>query len=355
MKRVGIIGANGQVGTEVCLFLREIDEIEVVPICRTEVGAVFLRRCGFEPRLGSIGQAEEARELLAGCDLVADFSLPRGSSTEVRRAVGEVVSNAVKQAPQDAPFVYMSSVTAFGIPNFQSPLKHYRLSGSQYGANKRFGEGLARRTCAQAGRPAYVLRAGVVHGEIQAVSQHIERSLRRTAGLTTYIPDSESYTVFAYSLAEALSMILRGRESPGTYTLISNPAWSWKDLHEYYMAKTQLASPIFLLPPESQDRVRGIRQRTMSLAWRLVASQRDVIRSYAPIMLPSQEPRLRARYRSQEAASEIGQRERLCQYRPYGNQHSVFPGPRLASLSDSRITMEEPARRVRAVLQGVLG
>ena len=41
MTTIGVIGANGQVGAEVCLFLSEMEGIEVVPICRTEaeVGA----------------------------------------------------------------------------------------------------------------------------------------------------------------------------------------------------------------------------------------------------------------------------------------------------------------------------
>ena len=46
MKKIGIIGANGQVGTEVCIHLSEIDNFEVIPICRSNSSTAFLRKIG---------------------------------------------------------------------------------------------------------------------------------------------------------------------------------------------------------------------------------------------------------------------------------------------------------------------
>ena len=56
MITIGIIGANGQVGTEVCLFLSQMDDIRVVPICRTDRAVSYLERYGLNPRKLSLIQ-----------------------------------------------------------------------------------------------------------------------------------------------------------------------------------------------------------------------------------------------------------------------------------------------------------
>jgi hypothetical protein len=228
-------------------------------------------------------------------------------------------------------------------------LKHYRLSRNQYGASKRYAERLVRKACKRTGRNAFVLRVGVVHGELQAVSRQTLEGVRRTAGLTTFVPDGPSFTVFAFSIAEALAMIARGREQPGTYTMLSNPLWSWKDIHEHYLERAGLTTPIMLLPPDPEEK-SGVKQMVASTAWRLLSGQKDIIGSYLATRFPSLEQRIRARYHRMMAANELASGGRQGQYRPYGNNHSDFPGKRLQSLSDSRLTMDAPAREVRAFL-----
>src|SRR5437867_4211094 len=99
MHTIAILGANGQVGSEVCLFLSLMSDIRVVPICRTRLASVFLRRCGLECRHGSLNNSDEARRLLEGADLVADFSLPRGLPSEVNAASQAIIGTAIAQAP----------------------------------------------------------------------------------------------------------------------------------------------------------------------------------------------------------------------------------------------------------------
>jgi len=43
--KLAVVGANGKVGTELCFLLK--DEIEVVPIVRNRLGAIFLNHNGF--------------------------------------------------------------------------------------------------------------------------------------------------------------------------------------------------------------------------------------------------------------------------------------------------------------------
>jgi hypothetical protein len=172
--------------------------VEPVPICRNPVGASFLRRCGLDVRLGATSSEKSSRELLEDLDLVADFSLPAGSSSHVRSQIGQTIGNAVRFAPAEIPFVYLSSILAFGNPDFHSPLRSYRVSGSAYGSTKRYAERYARKLSTRHNRPAYLFRVGVVHGELQAGTRQALKDLKASAGLTAYVPDCESYTVFAY-------------------------------------------------------------------------------------------------------------------------------------------------------------
>lgn len=354
-KRIAIIGANGQVGSEVCLLLSMMDGIEVVPVCRTEIGSAFLRRCGLNVRHGRASDAVAMRTILEGCDMVADFSLPTGSASEVRAAMREVIPSLTAAAPSRVPYVYLSSVTAFGVPDFHQELKSYWFSRNMYGACKRFGERLVFRSTRANRRPGYVLRVGVVHGELQAVTRKTLETVRTAGHRLASIPDAESYTVFAFSIAEALVNIANGQEKPGLYTMLSNPGWRWRDLHEWYCGRAGVAPRIELLPPDPRGSAwRRVAMGVLAPVQRLVFASKDVIASYVTAAAPAIENQFRAVYHSRNAAREIATGTRQNQYRPYGNNHSVFPGRRLASLSDSRITMEPYARKVREVLKRVL-
>ncbi|MEZ5403269.1 MAG: NAD(P)-dependent oxidoreductase [Bryobacteraceae bacterium] len=354
MKKIGILGANGQVGTEVCLLLRLMGEFEPVPICRSEVGSAFLRRCGFDPRLGCVDRdQDEARRLLSGLDIVADFSLPAGAASGVRKAMHAVITNLAKSAPGGVPMIYLSSITAFGVPDFHSPLREYMFSRNNYGASKRYAEGLARKAGRANGRKTYILRVGVVHGELQAVSRKTLREVLLAGDSAVHVPDCESFTVFAYSIAEAIAGIARGAEEPGRYTMLSNPGWSWRDVHEWYAKKAGTSPRIVPIGP---DRPASLAARAVEcVLGPLKKASKDVIAGYVGGPFPVLENALRGAYHRGGASTEIPAGLRQRQNRPYGNNHSVFPGRRPASISDSRKTMRPYAEQLQNILVGLQG
>jgi dTDP-4-dehydrorhamnose reductase len=345
MKRIGIVGANGQVGSEVCLLLRMMEDVEPVPICRSEIASAFLRRCGFECRHGDVSVPADARRVLADLDVVADFSLPSGPSAGVRAAMRSIIPNIAKHAPRGIPMIYLSSITAFGIPDFHSPLREYVFSRNNYGACKRYAERLVR----QANRDTYTLRAGVVHGELQAVTRKMVHDIRLAGDVPVYVPDCESYTVFAFSVAEAMAGIAQGKERPGCYTLVSNPGWRWIDLHGWYARRAGVEPHIVPIGPDEAGG-GATRVGALSRAQRVV---KDLVAGYLGAAFPAVENHLRGVYHRRGAAAEIAAGMQTRQYRPYGNNHTVFPGRRLACLSDSRQTMTPYAAELRNVLRDV--
>ncbi len=352
MKRVAIIGANGQVGAEVCLLLRDRGDIEPVPVCRTDAGAAFLRHQGVACRTGTAADPDQAGKLLEGCDAVADFTLPTGSASEVREQMRALIPAAVAASPAGAPYVYLSSITALGFRDFQSPLGWHSISRNAYGSSKRYAERLVRAACKKTARPAHILRVGVVHGELQAVTREMTRRLRANADRLAAVPDCPSYTVFAFEIAAALAAIAQGKVSPETYTLLSNPGWSWAEVHEYLTARAGIAKPRYrLIASDARPNAVGRAARTAAAPFRrLLWKQKDLVQGYLSASLPRVEQRLRATYHCRNAESEIRAGELANEYRPYGNNHSAPPGRRIDALPDSRTAMAGAARRLRARL-----
>ena len=69
MKKIGVIGANGQVGTEVCIYLSEMENFEIVPVCRSDSSTAFLRKLGLNCKVGNMEDPEQAKEILKDIDM----------------------------------------------------------------------------------------------------------------------------------------------------------------------------------------------------------------------------------------------------------------------------------------------
>jgi dTDP-4-dehydrorhamnose reductase len=352
-KKIGIIGANGQLGSEVCLLLDQMEGVTPIPICRNQVGASFLRRCGFDVRLGTTDSEANSRKLLEGLDLIADFSLPAGSSSYVRSQIKQNVTQISHFAPEGIPFVYLSSILAFGNPDFHSNLRNYVFARNAYGSTKRYAEHLVKKLGAKHRRPTYIFRVGVVHGELQAATRQALKDLKNSAHLTAHIPDCESYTVFAFTIAEALVSAARQVDSPGMYTLISNPGWTWKDLHQYFCERAGIDQPYVVFQPH-KVRSDGWLKRLRRAAFAALRNHKEFLNGYIGAMFPKIEQQMRATYHSRNALAEINRGIAESQYMPYLSNFSRYPGARLSGISDSRVTMYEPVRELQRAMESVV-
>ncbi|MFH1702698.1 MAG: NAD(P)-dependent oxidoreductase [Nitrospirota bacterium] len=348
---IAIIGANGQVGREVCLFL-SVMGVKVVPISRTELGGIFLERCGLPCRYGAIGNSEDAKRLLEGCDLVADFSHPHGLPAEVRPAVKSNIENALRWAPAESPYVYISTISAFGMLHSESKIKNYRLSHTMYAADKRYLERLA--LSGQGQRAVYVLRLGQVHGDLQRVSQEF---MEEAAFGKVYFPfsvNTASYTVFCFTIAEALMNITLGKERPGRYTLVSTPPWTWGEVYAYWARQND--SKLELVTNENQELQQSGFRLLLNLGRFLLTpvirfgiAHRELFMNYLLIRFPKMQDRMQAEYLRHKAAAEIaqGRREEGVRRKFWVGE---VPGERLTSLSDSRLTMESATQAIRTIV-----
>jgi hypothetical protein len=162
-------------------------------------------------------------------------------------------------------------------------------------------------------------------------------------------PDTPSYTIFCHTIAEAIVNVGAGKDDPGVYTLISDPAWSWKEVLEYY-APPGRNLKITLRPAQQAVWWMRVANGLKSATFRLGYRYQGTIRANVLHRLPRLELKIRGKFYRHKARQQIRELQEQFIYRPPLVHKGVFPGKRLASCSDSRVTMTEKTAEARKML-----
>jgi nucleoside-diphosphate-sugar epimerase len=232
MTRVAVLGANGQVGAELCLLLSQLGSIELVPICRNRTGSAFLRWSGIRCRHGRPASNEDAAFLLADCDVIVNSALASGSPAEVRRAEDAIVRNAFRYSRPDATVIHFSTQSVYGDAR---PGKQVRWR-SLYGRAKLATERGVRHESKRSGKPAYLLRLGHVGGALQEISLNVRQQIREGRVVLPEV-DVASNMVHTVTIADAVLAIIKGTVDPGCYDLMNVPQWTWRQVYEFEAAR----------------------------------------------------------------------------------------------------------------------
>lgn len=356
-KHVIILGASGQVGTEVCLYLEQYPDLAVTAVARSAVSAAVLKRLGLTVRIGQLDGSDADRSLLEGADLVVDFSV---FSSENRASLinfyGKQNDRIFAATKAGCGFVFISSINAFGMSEQNNRAQYYCLPRSLYALTKRWGERYALRQARARSRQAFVFRLGHVHGFLQSVSAETQRLLDGTFQRFCY-PDTPSYTVFCFSIAEAIALAASGKLPMQRYTLISAPAWSWEEVLQFYQREPQSVQ-VVLEAPNSQPWHQLCLGAAKSALVKLVTKNRDL----AVVWLnkfPKLYRRAQAKHYLNSAKLQLASADERATYRAQGIHIGSIPGPWVPGLSDSRISMAAAriavANRIREKLGHVLG
>jgi len=239
MKRVAILGANGQVGSEISLRLRNVEGIEVVPIARNVSGSAFLRLNGMECRHGRVSDPEAARSLIDDCDVVVNFALSNTGIPRIDRETNrQIVRSVVASAKPGAPIIFASTIMVY------APAMKFWFPDS-YGMEKLIAEKIFRRLCRASHHPAFVFRLGHVMGELQNITRKIRSQIRNGRVALPHQGLRASNTVFTATVVEVITQIAKAAATPGTYDLMTVPQWTWVEVYKYYAA--QLGLPLQLV------------------------------------------------------------------------------------------------------------
>lgn len=229
--RIALVGANGKVGSEVAVILKQAGA-EPIPIVRGAMGAAFLRSMGVPVRRGSVADPDQAAAAMAGADLIAILAYAPGIGPAVRNAHDRLLAGVFDHAPAGVPVVFFSTLAVyrgFGPPG------HER---GAYGREKLRNEKVAMALARRSGRPATVFRLGHVCGEYQPITEIMRRQIR-SGSISIPDPERHANCVHTATIADALLGAAEGRIAQrAVYDLVNAPTWSWCDVLEYEAKRT---------------------------------------------------------------------------------------------------------------------
>ncbi len=232
MKKVVIVGANGQVASEVVMLLHGHPGVDLVSISRTRNGSAFLRSRGIPVFHGAITKAETARAAFAGADLIANFALATGLGRAAVEANHAIIDATIDHSAPDARIVFFSTLAVHG--NFDVRGRRYR---NAYGDLKLRNEVHFERAIRRARREGLILRLGHVCGDEQNISHHIRSEIERGV-VVLQDPEKSSNTTHVYAIVEALLAVLEARApSTGRFDCINAPTWSWRKVYQFEASK----------------------------------------------------------------------------------------------------------------------
>lgn len=239
MTRIAIVGANGQVGAELCLRLREAEGIEIVPVVRNASGSAFLRLNGMLCRHGRIVDPADARSLIGDCDVVVNLVVSTTAIPRVDRDVNRgVVRGILTGAKPGAIIVFASTIMVY------APAMKVWFPDT-YGLEKLIAEKMLSWSCRKSNHPLFVFRFGHVLGDLQNITRKICGEIRDGNVALPHQGRIASNSVFTATIAEAIVQAARGSISAGTYDVITSPQWTWLEVYEYYAS--QLGTPLHLV------------------------------------------------------------------------------------------------------------
>lgn len=231
MTRIAVLGANGQVGAELCLLLSQQRDIEVVPICRNKLGSAYLRYRGLSCRHGQPADPVSAKALFGDCDVIANLALvaslndPHGASA----TNAELIKNVAMHAAPHAKHIYFSTMSVYGDKR-QNEGFAFRNS---YAQGKWRTEKLVKSWTRRVNGRAFIFRLGHVCGDLQGITQQIRKALRSGQPIAVTDPERASNTVYVATIVDAILQVVADRIPTGTYDLMNVPQWTWREVFVY--------------------------------------------------------------------------------------------------------------------------
>ncbi|SEF14577.1 dTDP-4-dehydrorhamnose reductase [Rhizobiales bacterium GAS191] len=341
-RRIVILGANGNVGTEISLILRHFTQYDLVPVCRSRQGSSYLRYMGVPCAHGAVTDSAQAVSLLAKSTVIANFALaytPTGSPRELWELNRQIVASVFANAPGEATILHFSTISVYGDGQGRGA---FGLKSS-YGAAKLSIERTALEHSRKSRKRLYVLRLGHVLGDLQNLSRSITDEIAAARPCIPF-PDRASNTTFTATIADA---IIKAADdelgAPGVYDLLNVPQLTWNEVYQIHAERAGL-------PLITSNETKGDRPRwplSTSVAAIIGAINRHpFIRQQAMKLLafasPDRNQQIRATHLVEKARSEIRalrpapQWNQALEWRETGSKFLTSLTPTRALLVDAR-------------------
>jgi nucleoside-diphosphate-sugar epimerase len=302
--RIAVLGANGQVGAELCLLLARQKKVEVVPVCRNKMGSAFLRFNGLACRHGDVADPEQASRLIGDCEVIANLALANLQNyREARDLHDHLIGNVARFSRHPGRHIYFSTMSVYGDARMHERM----VFPSLYGQEKARCEKVAKAAGNKYGLDTVVFRLGHVCGELQGITREIRDQIARSP---IPVPDLNraSNTVYVATIADAIVKVAAGTVASGTYDLMNKPQWSWKEVFEHEGRQIGVAPTFSAWAETSDSGFRKVFYRSATAGMVMLAGHplgRKAGSRVLGFLPPEWYHRLKARYSTKAAAAEI--------------------------------------------------
>ncbi len=305
MKNITIIGANGKVGVETCLYLRRMG-YNVIPIVRSSVGSILLKKLGFKCRIIKIEDDESCKTAISDSDLIVDLSVQSGQINEIEKTIKTQIELILKNCPLHTKFIYASSIMAYGMNDFSNSFKYYFFSRTIYGKWKRTGEKIVSKLGKKYNKKIFIFHFGHVYGYLQPIQNNLLAEFRNGKKIFILPPKTAS-TIFVCSIAETISQVMTNKLSTGTYTLINYPFWSWSEVYYYIAKKFGYEIKILTADQSSLSTHKLFAQQIKNSLNIYIIKYNELLRAYFLKYFPALEIKLKAKNLISKASKEINE------------------------------------------------
>lgn len=109
-----MLGANGQVGGELCLLMSLSDDVAPVAVARSEYSLALLRKLGIDCRVAH--NNEKLVEIVKTADAVVDLVHPWHDDTRrMRQAISDRIDALCGAVSRSSPFIYASTMSVYRL------------------------------------------------------------------------------------------------------------------------------------------------------------------------------------------------------------------------------------------------
>lgn len=233
--KIAVIGANGNVGTELSYLLK--DDCDVIPIVRNKIGSIFLEHNGIKCRVGDMSNSDMARTILNDIDVVVNATWVSdrfsGSQTQTSKLINKtIIENCFKFSKKNAVIIYLSTIRAFA--NKVDPITS-RFWPPRYDIEKQFLEKIVKKNSKKFNKKGISFRCGHVFGEGQPNTRAIRKLLSENKSITINANgNSPSNILHIITLKDAIFKSLEKIIKSNTYSLVNYPQWTWKEIYNFY-------------------------------------------------------------------------------------------------------------------------
>lgn len=326
--KLGLIGANGSVGSELCFLLK--NDIDLKPITRNKLGSIFLQHHGFDCTISDVSNETDAKQSLSDLDVVVISSYATdpfsGSQTRSSQQINEnIIKNSIHFSKKNAIIIYFSTIRAFSHEIDPNTSKFWTKPG--YDKEKKHLEKFLLSESKKKDKKAFGFRIGHVFGNNQSRTRDFKKVFSKKYVTVQVVPEKKSNIVHTVTIKDAIMKCLQSSTlQSGVFSLVNNPQWTWKEVIEFY--KTPKTNVEYKLPL--------VKHTENSVIWDILKSNKKFLAPLRYYISPKFDSKINKKLATKRMMSAISNLKTKNPFYTSEFNYEPIPGPFIDGLEKTK-------------------